>query len=163
MDLPFVAKSVRLSRWSVNPQRVMAICRTHISFKKKGKTQSGSKIEQTVLETSRNKKVDFWLGIRGIQRKKIASVARRCLCRQTTSTVAKRQSHSSRDDAVFSALIPTCLGSFLFLNFPAFSWHYFDFSCERYFPNFLHVKILCFWRILDGLSNADLFMHMPQC
>src|SRR6185503_1334928 len=49
-DVPVVARSVRLGRWSVNPQRVMSICRTHMGFRKVRKTQSRSRIEPTVLE-----------------------------------------------------------------------------------------------------------------
>ena len=33
-DVPFVAQSVQSGRWSMNSQRVMSICRTHMGFRK---------------------------------------------------------------------------------------------------------------------------------
>ena len=53
-DVPFVAQSVQSGRWSMNSQRVMSICRTHMGFRKVRKTQSGSRIEQTMLKTGKN-------------------------------------------------------------------------------------------------------------
>ena len=67
-DVPFVARSVQSGRWSMNSQRVMSICRTHMGFRKVRKTQSGSRIEQIMLKTCRNQNAYFWLDIGRIWR-----------------------------------------------------------------------------------------------
>ena len=59
-DVPFVARSVQSGRWSMNSQRVMSICRTHMGFRKVRKnsirkqdrannTKNRSKLERIFL------------------------------------------------------------------------------------------------------------------
>ena len=83
-DVPFVAQSVQSGRWSMNSQRVMSICRTHMGFRKVRKTQSGSRIEPTVLEMVKTRRQSSGSVLEELGARLQGLSPQKRLCRQAT-------------------------------------------------------------------------------
>ena len=78
-DVPVVARSVRLGRW-----RVIAICRTHMGFRLVRKTQSGSRIEPTVLEMVKTRRQSSGSVLEELGARLQGLSPQKSLCRQAT-------------------------------------------------------------------------------
>ena len=95
-DVPFVARSVQSGRWSMNSQRVMSICRTHMGFRKERKTQSGSRIEPTVLEMVKTRRQSSGSVLEELGARLQGLSPQKYPCRQATEALYRRQALFSR-------------------------------------------------------------------